>query len=87
MRVDATEFISGYGALADRAMTEPVTITMDGRDRLVLISAEEYARLQRRDRRIIRPETVSEADLALIAAAKVPAEYAHLDAELSGSAR
>lgn len=45
MRVSTAEFISGFDDLADRAETEPVTITQGGRDRLVLVSADEYARL------------------------------------------
>ncbi len=45
--------ISGaFGALANKAVDEPVTITKDGRDHLVVLSAEEYARLKRRDRRV-----------------------------------
>lgn len=82
MRVTTAEFIKGYGTLADKALTEPVTITKNGRDRLVLVSAEEYDRLRRRDRRAFRAEELSEADIALIAKAEVPAEHAHLDAEL-----
>ncbi len=82
MRVTTAEFIKGYGALADKAMSGPVTITKNGRDRLVLISIEEYERLRRRDRRVLLAEDVAEADLALIAQAEVPAEQAHLDAEL-----
>jgi prevent-host-death family protein len=35
---------------ADRGLTEPLTITKNGRNRLVLLSAEEYARLKRCDR-------------------------------------
>jgi len=37
----------------DIALTKTVTIYEDGRERTVLISAEEYARLKRRDRRVI----------------------------------
>ena len=83
MRVTTATFIKNYGALADKALSEPVTITKNGRDRLVVLSAEEYDRLIRRDRQAIRPEDLSEDDLALIAKAEVPAEYAHLDAELT----
>ena len=82
MRVTTAEFIKSYGTLADKALTEPVTITKNGRDRLVLVSANEYERLRRRDRRAFRAEELSEADIALIAQAEVPAEYAHLDEEL-----
>jgi len=82
MRVTTAEFIKSYGTLADKALTEPVTITKNGRDRLVLVSADEYERLRRRDRRAFRAEQLSEADLALIAQAEVSAEHAHLDEEL-----
>ena len=82
MRVTTAEFIKGYGALADKALTEPVTITKNGRDRLVLVSVEEYERLRRRDRRAFRAEELSEADVALIANAEMGAEHADLDEEL-----
>lgn len=81
MRVTTAEFIEGYGALTDRALTEPVTITKNGRDRLVLISAEEYERLRRRDRRAIRPEDLDEAEVAAAAAAEVPPGHEHLNEE------
>jgi len=81
MRVTTAEFIKNYGSLADKALTEPVTITKNGRDRLVVVSAEEYSRLTRRDRRVIHPEDLTEEQVALIAQAEVPPEYAHLDAE------
>ena len=82
MRVSSAEFIKNYGALTDKALSEAVTITRNGRDRLVLLSAEEYARLKRRDRHVVRVDQVSEDDLALIAKTEVPTEFAHLDAEL-----
>lgn len=69
-----------YGARAEKAQTDP--ITSNGRDRLVLLSVDEYERLRRRDRRAFCAEELSEADLELIAQAKMPAEYAHLDKEL-----
>ena len=83
MRVTTAEFIKGYCTLADKALAEPVTITKNGRDRLVLVSVEEYERLKRRDRRAVRAEDLSEREIALIEQAEVPAEHAHLDAELT----
>ena len=82
MRVTTAEFIKNYGSLADRALMEPVTITKNGRDRLVVVSVEEYDRLSRRDRRVLQPEMLTEEQAALIARAEVPAEHAHLDAEV-----
>jgi hypothetical protein len=49
---------------------------------LVMVSAAEYDRLKRRDRRVVRVEDLTDEDLALIAQAEAPAEFAHLDAEL-----
>lgn len=82
MRVSTADFIKNYGNFADKALTEPVTITKNGRDRLVVIAAGEYERLKRRDRRVRRAEDLTDEEIALIAAAEVPPEYAHLDDEL-----
>jgi len=82
MKVSTADFIKNYGTLADKALSEPITITKNGRHRLVMLSAEEYARLRRRDRRVVRLEDFSDEEMALIAEANVPNEHAHLDAEL-----
>ena len=82
MRVSTAEFIKSYGTLADRALIEPITITKNGRDRLVVLSAAEYERLRRRDRRVIAAGELTDEEIALIAEAEVPAEYAYLDEEL-----
>lgn len=82
MRVTTADFIKNYGRLADKALTEPVTITKNGHDRLVVVSAEEYERLKRRDRRVIRTGELTDEEVALIGEAEVPAEHAHLDEEL-----
>lgn len=84
MRVSTAEFIKHYGSLADRALAEPVTITKNGRDRLVVLSAEEFTRLKSRDRQAVRPEELSSAEIALIAAAEMPEGHAELDHELKG---
>lgn len=44
-RVSATEFKNNIDTYSDAAMTEPVIITSHQRDRLVLMSADEYRRL------------------------------------------
>ncbi len=82
MRISTADFIKNFGALADQALSEPVRITKHGRDRLVMLSATEYDRLKRRDRRVVRLEDLTDEELELIAQAEVPAEYGYLDAEL-----
>ena len=82
MRISTAEFIRNFETLADKALAEPVRITKHGRDHLVLVSAAEYDRLKRRDRRAVRIEDLTDDALELIAQAEVPTEFAHLDAEL-----
>jgi prevent-host-death family protein len=82
MRISSADLQKQFGSVADKALTEPVTITRNGRDRLVLMSVEEYDRLRRRDRRVVRLEDFTDEEMALIARAEVPAEYAYLDSEL-----
>lgn len=80
MRVTAAEFIENYGSVADKALAEPVTITQNGRDRLVLVSADEYDRLRRRYRRALWAEDLTDDEVARISDSEVPAEHADLDA-------
>jgi hypothetical protein len=88
VRMTEAELQQGFRALADRARGEPVTITTpdgttpDGRDELVVLSAEEYARLKRRDRRVGLTEELPEEWVEAVRNAKVPDEFAVLDAEL-----
>lgn len=82
MVVSTADFIERFRALSDRALSEPVTITTEEGGQLVLVSAEEYARLRRRDRRAVAAEDLTDAELDLIARAEMPAEFAYLDAEL-----
>ena len=51
-RITASEFQKAFGAMSDAALKEPVTITKQGRDHLVVMAAEEYQRLKRRDRKV-----------------------------------
>jgi prevent-host-death family protein len=80
----SAEFQRKIGHYQDRALVEPVMVTRNGRERVVLISADEFKRLKRRDREVLRVEDLTDADLQAIQNADVPAEYLHLDAELNG---
>jgi prevent-host-death family protein len=70
------------GYYQDKAIVEPVMVTRNGRERVVLLSADEFRRLKRLDREALPVSALTNEDLAAIAAAAVPAEYAHLDQEL-----
>jgi hypothetical protein len=51
-------------------------------ERTVLISAEEYTRLKRRDRRVISAGDLTERQIAALRGAKVPDQHADLDREI-----
>lgn len=81
-KITSAEFQRNLGRYQDEALAEPVTITKNGRERLVLLSVQEYQRLKRRDRRVFRIEDIADEQFAAVEAARVPDEYKHLDEEL-----
>lgn len=83
MRVSSAEFVRNFGNLSDKALGEAVTITRNGRDRLVLLSVDEYERLKRRDRRVIRLDEFTDADMQAIAVSGMSPDHAGLDEELA----
>jgi prevent-host-death family protein len=80
--VTAAEFQRHFGRYQDEALTQPVAITRNGRERLVMLSADEYRRLKRRDREVLRAGDLSNADLEAIAKTEMDPRHAHLDEEL-----
>lgn len=82
--VSSVEFQRNFGRYQDVALTEPVAITRNGRERVVVLSVDEYQRLKRRDRQVLGLEDFTEADLQAIRAAEPPVEAAAFDHELEG---
>jgi PHD/YefM family antitoxin component YafN of YafNO toxin-antitoxin module len=83
VKVSSGELQRKIGYIQDLALVEPVTITNNGRDRLVMMSVEEYRRLKRRDREVLGLEDFSEDDLEAIRSAEPAAEAAAFDHEAS----
>lgn len=77
--VTITQLQRHIGDIQELASKEPVCITRNGRGKYILLSAEEYHRLKRRDRQVLGVEDLSEDDVRNIAAANVPEEYAYLN--------
>jgi prevent-host-death family protein len=82
MNVPSAEFQRNIGLYQDKALSEPVFVTRNGRERTVLISVEEYTRLKQRDREALRVEELSADEIEAIAHTEMAAEHSHLDAEL-----
>ena len=82
VRVTASEFQKAFGAMSDQALKEPVAITKQGRDHLVVIPAEEYARLKRRDRKVYSIDDMPDEWVEAVRNAKMDPRHDHLNAEL-----
>jgi prevent-host-death family protein len=80
--VTADEFQRHVGRYQEDALTQPVAITRNGRERVVMISVDEYRRLKRRDREVLLAGELSDADLEAIAKTEMDPRYAYLDREL-----
>ena len=81
-RVTASEFQQAFGTLSDKATQSPVVITKHGHDALVVISADEWKRLTRRDRKVGATTDLPEEWIEAVRSAQVSEEFAPLDGEL-----
>jgi prevent-host-death family protein len=79
IRVSSTEFGKEVGRYQDAALTQPVIVTRNGRDRTVMISAEEYARLKRRDRQVFGAGELPDETVEAIRNAKMDPRHDRLD--------
>ncbi len=79
IRVSSTEFGKEVGRYQDAALSQPVIVTRNGRDRTVMISAEEYLRLKKRDRRIYVTGELPEETLEAIRNSKMDPRHNHLN--------
>mgnify|MGYP003580623360 CR=1 FL=1 len=57
-------------------------VTRNARDPTVGIAIEEYTRLKRRDRQVLRAEELSIQEIEAIAGTEMTDEHSHLDAEV-----
>lgn len=68
VKVSSLEFQKNFGKYQDAALVEPVTVTRNGRDRIVLLSVDEYQRLKRRDREVMSAADLPQADIDAVRA-------------------
>lgn len=82
--ISSAEFQRHFGRYQDVALTEPVAVTRNGRERLVVLSVDEYQRLKKRDRQVMQLADFTEADLQAIRAVAASPHAATFDAEVTG---
>ena len=83
IRVSSTEFGKEVGRYQDVALSQPVVVTRNGRDRTVMISADEYHRLKRRSREVLRIEDFTDTDIEAVRRAEPSKESEAFNQELS----
>ena len=82
LTVSAAEFERNLDKYQDIARKEPVTVTRNGREETVLISADEYRYLRGTYRRVMGPDDFTEEDLRAIEEAEIPEECKAFDHEV-----
>jgi len=85
IKVSAAEFQRNIGRYQDMALTQPVVVARNGRERTVMISIEEYHRLKRRDRRVMGLEDFTDEDIAALEETRAPEASKAFDSELKSS--
>jgi prevent-host-death family protein len=83
VKVSAAEFQRNIGRYQNLALTQPVAVTRNGRERTVMISVEEYRRLKGRDRRVMSLEDFTDADIEALEAVRAPESSKIFDDELN----
>ncbi len=79
IRVSSTEFGKQVGRYQDAALGQPVIVTRNGRDRTVMISAEEYYRLKRRDRQVFAAGEMPDEMVEAVRESRMDPRHANLD--------
>ena len=80
-KVPAAQVQLDFDRYQELALTRPVTITRDGQEQTVLVSAREYARLKSYDRKVMGLADFSKDDLEALQSARPPGEAAAYDHE------
>ena len=75
-------FEAQVGDALDRALSGPVIVTKHGKPKNVVLSYDEYERLVARDRRIVRLEDWSDAEMRALESMEMEPGLEHLNAEL-----
>jgi PHD/YefM family antitoxin component YafN of YafNO toxin-antitoxin module len=81
---EATDVQRRFAFWKRKAQQAPVLVRNHGQDEIVMVSADEYERLKRRDREVLTLMDLTDEDVADIMKARVPAKYKHLNKELKG---
>jgi prevent-host-death family protein len=81
LRVSSGDFLKSYGRFTEAALREPVAITSHGRERLVLLSIDEYRRLKQNDRTPLYPWELGDSEIRALETSEPPPTASQFDHE------
>ena len=73
--VTSAEAQKNFGRHREQALADPVFVTQYGKPSVVIISAAEYERLKELDRRVMRLEDMSDAEVEEMLNSEIPQEH------------
>ena len=79
--VTSGEYQRNIGFYQDKALISPLAVTRNGRERLIIMSAEEYHRLKRRDRQVMTLADFTEEDIKALRKAQAVVEASAFNGE------
>jgi prevent-host-death family protein len=80
--ISSVELQRDFGTYLDKAMTEPVVVTRNEREQVVILSADEFRRLARPVREALAVGALTDEELEAIARTEMASRHAYLDDEL-----
>jgi prevent-host-death family protein len=83
IKVSAADFQRNIGRYQDIALRQPVAVTRNGRESCVLISVEEFNRLKRRAREVLRITDFTQQEAQDIENAQAPFAARAFDDEMT----
>jgi prevent-host-death family protein len=81
--ITSGELQKNFGMYRTMAMKEPVTVTNHGREDLVMLSIDEYRRLQRLEQRAFHASQMTDQELAALDTIVIPPEAARYNHEIA----
>lgn len=80
--VSSAEVQKNFGRFKDMARAEPVVVTQYGKPAVVILDAAEYSRLKELDRRVMRLDDMSDAEIDEMVQAEIPPEHRYRLSEI-----
>jgi len=78
----SAEVQTNFGRFKDMARAEPVVVTQYGKPAVVILDASEYSRLKELDRRVMRLEDMSDAEIDEMLRSEIPPEHRYSLADI-----